>query len=194
MWEQGVEAMLVTSVFAMPLVGFVLGAQGVGAEFERRTIPFLLTRPRHRFFYLWASWLVGAVEVVALVAISILLYASRSHMPSSPPASSANGALGAVAAMIVPAGVIYCLTFCFTVFLKKEQHGTTAAVAAIFSYSGIFVVIRLIYNIKLPIFWELYVGAFNPAKPLPLLSVSVWLGLALAFVAASHFHFQNAEA
>lgn len=191
-WEQTADVILRTGVLLVPLAGFILGALGVGAEFDRGTIPFLLTRPRTRAHYLWQSWLVSAAEMTVLVAISILLFTTRIQFTSRPPAWSAEDFFRTVAAMLVPAGVIFCTTFSFTVFLRKEQHGTNAAVAAIFSYSGLFVIIKLLFNVRLPIFWELYASAFGRSA-LPTLSVVSWMGVALILLFASHFSFQRAE-
>ena len=50
------------------MAGFFLGASGAGEEFERGALPFLATRPRPRAYFVWTGWVVGAGELLVLLA------------------------------------------------------------------------------------------------------------------------------
>lgn len=177
----------------IPLAGFVIGALGVGVEFQKRTLPFLLTRPRSRRSFLWSSWLAGALEVSFLAILAVWFYAARVRIGDDTPRISWLGGLRAVMALVIIALVIYSLTFCLTVLSKKEQRGTTAAVAVVFSYSAIVTWARVLYGVRLPVFWELYLGVFDPKYQLSIPLVMGWLCVAFALVLASQLYFQRSE-
>lgn len=190
---QSVEAVLRLAFTLTPLTGFVIGAITLGGEFGKQTLPFLLTRPRHRWYYLWSSWLVGAVEVLTLIFVGVVLYGTRLQVPGFPRSMEVAGLLKATLAMAAPAAVIYCLTFCFAVLLKKEQHGTNAAVATVFSYSGLVLFFRLMYEVRIPVFWEFYAGAFDASRSVPWVAFAGWLGLALLLIVVAHSYFERVE-
>jgi ABC-type transport system involved in multi-copper enzyme maturation permease subunit len=61
-------------VFLFPcllVMGF--GTSGPGDELARGTADFLLTRPRPRRYFVWASWFAGALEILAVVLVYVFL-------------------------------------------------------------------------------------------------------------------------
>jgi hypothetical protein len=67
-WTQVIFGMAVCGAMMAALAGFFLGASGAGEEFERGTLPFLATRPRPRAYFVWTGWVVGAGELLVLLA------------------------------------------------------------------------------------------------------------------------------
>ena len=191
-WQQSVDVLLRLTALCMPLAGFAIGAMGIGTEFENRTASFLLTRPRSRAYFAWSSWVFGALEMAVLIGIAIFLFAVRKATPGNP-AMTLQGALRAIGSVLIPALVIFSATFCFTLLLKKGQHGTNAAIAAIAAYSGLVLIVRLWYAVRIPVFWEFYTKAFDHSRDLPLASMSGWLAVAVLAPLIAWAHFRRAE-
>jgi len=193
-WEQGASSLLLLLLFLIPLAGFVLGALGVGSEFAKQTLPFLFTRPRSRRYFLWSSWAVGAGEALLLLAITIFVHGMRPAVASSQIRQySVAVLLQAFVLVGVVSLLLYSITFFFTVLLRKEQHGTNAAVAAVFIYTAAAVAMNMLLEIKVPLFWELYSGALREDLAFPVAKVVVWLAVTLLLAIASGVLLERAE-
>lgn len=191
-WQQTADVVLRLGAVFMPLAGFVIGALGVGTEFENSTAAFLLTRPRSRTYFAWSSWAFGALEMACLVGVAAFLFAVRKVMPGVAPMTGQSVAR-AIGAMLIPALVIFSATFCFTVLLKKGQHGTNAAIGSIAAYSGAVVILQIWYDVRIPLFWDFYARAFDHTRDLPLASMAGWLAVALLAPVIAWAYFERAE-
>jgi len=193
-WQQTASSLLQSFLFLIPLAGFVLGALGVGSEFSKQTISFLLTRPRSRRYFLWSSWAVGACESAVLTAATILVLGTRPGETGAA-ATGYSGALLAQAFVLVSiiSVFLYSLTFFFTVLFRKEQHGTNAAFGTVFVYSIVAIMLRIAYGIKIPLFWELYAGALRADVVFPAMKAASWLSLAILLAVFSHLLLEKAE-
>lgn len=186
-WQMLAGGMVASLIGMVPLAGFVLGALGVGTEFEKRTADFLLTRPRSRRTFLWTSWGLGAAQMIALVLVSLgVNWLTRS--PGSPAVSARL-----LAAMSVVALVFYSVTYLMTTLARNSRHGTTLGVAVVVAYMGLYVWLLLWYDVRIP-FWAQFqfssgrtVAAFTPSAMLG------WLAVCLVLMLVAQFRFERAE-
>ena len=180
----GMVAMLIGLT---PLTGFVLGALGVGTEFEKRTAEFLLTRPRARRRLLWTSWSLGAAQMIALVALSLAVnWLARSASGFGARQVSARMFAG----MSVLALVIYSVTYLMTTLARNSRHGTGLALAAFTGYSGLYLWLRFWYQIVIPFIREDMFRAGRADAALPLLG---WMTVCLALMLVAQFRLDRAE-
>ncbi len=187
--EQTVDSVLTTFFFLMPLTGFVLGSLGVGGEASAQTLQFLLTRPRRRAYFIWSSWSTGAIEVVALWLALTVWMAARPPMPNfAVRIYPWEGAMQVFLRVSVLALLFYSITFFFTVILRKEQNGTTAAVATVALYSAAVLLFRALADVHIPSFWDLYSRSSSSAGVL-----LGWLAVSVALVLTSSRAFQTRE-
>lgn len=182
---------LVASLRALiPVAGLILGALGVGVEFERGTADFLLTRPRSRRSFLWTSWCLGAAQILTLVLLALAItwltppdfLADRSGLFSRVPLAMCTVAL-----------LIYSLTYLMTTLARNSRNGIGLSVAAITGYTFLHGWLILWHGITVPIMWEL------PEHP-DRLDAGVWFGfllgcltVCLTLMVVTQFRFERAE-
>lgn len=194
LWLTTTQALMLTMVGLVPVAGFVLGAVGVGTEFERRTADFLLTRPRSRRSMLWISWALGAAQMVALVILSILLVRITGHQGAA--VKNIRGMVG----MCIVALVIYSVTYLMTTLSRSSRHGLSLGLLAFIAYTGLGVWLQLWYEIKIPNMWDMVFSSGRRevldagfASDLPVSAWFGWLAVCLAMVLASQWRFERAE-
>lgn len=149
LWISGAQTLMLTMVGVTPLAGFLFGSLGVGTEFERRTADFLLTRPYSRPFLLWTSWAVSAAQVLGLVVFGITMNWIAPFRGS--PSRSAGTLIG----VCVVALTIYSVTFLMTTLSRNSRHGLGLGVFAFMAYTGLYVWLKLWYEIKIPYVFDL---------------------------------------
>ena len=170
----------------IPIAGFILGAMGVGVEFERGTADFLLTRPRSRRAFLWTSWCAGAAQILTLVPLALAItWLTRPDFPAARPGlfSRVPLAMGTVALLI------YSLTYLMTTLARNSRNGIGLSVAAITGYTFLHMWLILWRGITVPIIWEL------PEHP-DRLDAGVWFGwlaVCLTLMVVTQFRFERAE-
>jgi ABC-type transport system involved in multi-copper enzyme maturation permease subunit len=187
-----VEATLGVALVFLPFTGLLLGALGVGTEFERRTAEFLLTRPRPRRWFLWVNWAVGAAELLLVVLVMNLfrlapLGSARFRVESW------GGFIRPMVALWTLALVMYSVTNFMTTLARNSKNGTGLALAAFSVYVTAFLVLRKWFGIEIPFFEEL-IRASHTADGAALTTLAGWLAVALAFTLAAQFYFDRAEA
>ncbi len=196
-WEVTASALLATLLGTVPLAGFLLGALGVGMEFEKGTADFLLTRPRSRRYLLWVSWAVGAAEMVALVLVTHLVQFLR---VGRHPLSPSGRFLWSFVSFSILALVLYSLTCLMTTLSRNSRHGLSLGVAIFTAYTGLGVWLLLWYDIRIPNVWDMVfsssrrevMSAGFGADMLPLAWFG-WLAVSLAFVWIAQWRFERAE-
>jgi ABC-type transport system involved in multi-copper enzyme maturation permease subunit len=184
---------MLTMVGLAPVAGFVLGALGVGTEFEKRTAEFLLTRPRSRRSLLWTSWAVGAAEMAALVIVSITMVWIARHRGA---AVNVRGIVG----MCIVALVIYSVTYLMTTLTRSSRHGLSSAMLIFIAYTGLGVWLQLWYEIAIPNMWDMVfssgrreVMSAGFAGDLPVPAWFAWLAVSLAFTFVAQLAFERQE-
>ena len=194
LWTTTTQALMLTMVGLTPVAGFVLGALGVGTEFEGRTADFLLTRPRSRRSLLWTSWAFGAAEMAALVILSITMV-WIGHIRGA--AVNIRGMVG----MSIVALVIYSITYMMTTLTCSSRHGVSLGMLIFMAYTGLGVWLQLWYEIKIPNMWDMVfssgrreVMSAGFAGDLPVPAWFGWLAVCLLFTFVAQLAFERQEA
>lgn len=194
LWITTAQAFMLTMVGLTPVAGFVLGALGVGTEFERRTADFLLTRPRSRRSMLWTSWAFGAAQMVALVILSIMMVRIAGHQGAA--VKNARGMVG----MCIVALVIYSVTYLMTTLSRSSRHGLSLGLLTFIAYTGLGVWLQFWYEIAIPNMWDMVFSSGRRevlnagfAGDLPVPVWFGWLAVCLAFVLIAQWRFERAE-
>jgi hypothetical protein len=154
-------------------------------ESEKGTLDFLLTRPRSRIYFVWMSWLVGMGEMLCLVAVTQAQYLLTRDSPLI-----LGSALRTLVGFVVLSTLIYSLTFLATLLARNSRKGTSLAVAAAVGYSGLALWLRLWFETRIPLFWDLMGPGMFGFVP----RVLGWMTLSLLFVLAAQLCFQKTEA
>jgi ABC-type transport system involved in multi-copper enzyme maturation permease subunit len=189
LWQLTSDA-LGTSLGEMILVaGFMLGALGVGVEFERGTADFLLTRPRSRRSFLWTSWSLGAIEMLTLILLAHAVtwltgpkfYAYPGFFSRQPLAECTVGLL------------IYNLTYLMTTIARNSRNGTGLSLAALTIYTGLQAWLEFWYGTTIPLFWDLFDARQMKAGGW-FGSVLGWLAVSVALMVIAQFRFERVDA
>jgi ABC-type transport system involved in multi-copper enzyme maturation permease subunit len=191
-WQFAAETLQGLSLGVLPVSGLVLGALGVGTEFERRTADFLLTRPRSRRYVLWVSWGMGAAQMVALVLVNNLLRLARVGSGRYR-VDSLGDFFFPVAALSTLALVYYSLAYLMTTLARNGRNGIGLALAVMAGYTTLFLILREWYDTQIPFFVQLFARTFRPNADFPLSMVAGWLAVCLAMAVAAQFRFERAE-
>jgi hypothetical protein len=191
MWRVSVDALLPAALGLVPFAGLVLGALGVGVEFEKGTADFLLSRPRTRNYLLWMSWAVGAAQMTTLVLVSFLLLFLRTTTLRG--IESVNEALRLAAGFATLALLVYSLTYMMTTLVRNSRNGTGLAIFVTLAYGGLVVWLRLWHEVRLPVFVDLYDRWYRAGPDFPPAVVG-WLAVCLALMVVAQWRFQRAEA
>jgi ABC-type transport system involved in multi-copper enzyme maturation permease subunit len=181
----------VLSVFA----GVLLAGDSICEEFPKKTLPFLLSRPRGRAYFVWSNWVVGAVQSVFLVAFAFFLHQARPGFATGPvlpfrfePYLKMAAALGTIAL------VLYTLTFLFGMLFRSGRNGIRAA----FGFAVLYLLLTQAFALPLPTFErfmnEASLSTSNPAKhAYPFLLNGSWITFALALTTIAHISFRQHE-
>ncbi len=189
LWEGSAGVFVTMAMQLVPVAGFVLGALGVGTEFEKGTADFLLTRPRSRRYLLWTSWGLGAAQVVALVLGSVIL---RLVLANSPGAEDPGAFLRPVAILATLALLFYSVTYMMTTLARNSRHGTGLGLAAFSGYTGLYMWLRFWYDIHIPVPWNL-LPALRSGEVFSIVPIAGWLTVAAAFMLIAQFRFERQE-
>lgn len=189
-WQGSADGLLGLMLGVVPVAGLLLGALGVGTEFEKRTADFLLTRPRPRWYLLWTSWGLGATEMVVLVLVSNVFRLARVGPDR---VQGLGDFLRTLVAFCTLALVYYCLTYLMTTLARNGRNGTALALAVMLAYSTLFSTLRIWYDTHIPFFWELLHRTFDAAARFSLATEAGWLAVCLALTLAAQFSFERAE-
>jgi len=193
-WRFNAEALFGTLLGGIPAVGLLLGALGVGTEFERRTAELLLSHPRPRRWFLWTSWGLGAAQMAVLIAVSNLFrFAPLGE--NRYPAGSAGEFLLSLLVLWTLALVYFSLTYLMTTLARSSRNGTALAVGALSVCGIFFVTLQEFYGIPIPILEELFARTFDAdgLSGSPLGIVPGWLAVSLAMTVAAQLYFERAE-
>jgi len=216
-WQIAPQALLGTMLLSLPFAGMVLGALGVGTEFERGTADFLLTRPRSRRHLLWTSWALGAAQMALLVLVSNLFRlapvgpgrfgeGSLRNFLRPPtvhrsvtlshryPVGSFEDFLGPVLVLCTMALVFYSLTYLMTTLARSGRNGTGLALGVMIAYGSVFATLRNWYDIRIPFFpVDLIQLAFPAFDSASMAIVAGWLAVCVALTLVAQLSFERAE-
>ena len=190
---------LIGAYFVLPcFFTMALGAAGVGEEFAQETADFLLTRPRSRGYFIWVSWLTGAVEILTIISVYVLvaffaaIYVTRTVYTWK------------FLVMVVP---IFLLTMAaygpiclMTALQRSGRKGYASGLGVIILYILLGALLRAGRSIHLPNpihlmdpFSGLAKGAHVSAVHFPLAAVIGWSLFAVACPLLAQFYIERRE-
>jgi hypothetical protein len=184
-WQFSADALLRAMPKVVVVAALVLGALGVGTEFEKGTADFLLTRARPRWHFLWTSWGLGAAQMVVLMLVSNLFRLARVGPDR---VEGLGDFLGTLVAFCTSALVCYTATYLMTTLARSSGKGTVLAMAVLLGYGWSYAGLKVWYHIDIPFFLEL---SFRDAD-FPL-TVAGWLAVCLALMLVAQFRLERAE-
>lgn len=198
---RGIAQFFMVSVYLqVPVFAFlawVMGSFGVGRDLGEDSGSYLLTRPRHRYWFLWRDWGFGFVQlVVAIILVNLLLgYLVHSLSgagggpfsgtivfgdPSSPLPLSAVMGLNCLT-IVLFSGLIFGVTY-FSTIAVKHARGVMLGAGIILGYLILRAVVQHYWSVDLP---SLLLQAFD-LSPIShnSMGLSDRLGLAVVLRAA----------
>ena len=189
-WQTTAGGMVITMLGMVPMAGFLLGALGVGMEFEKGTADFLLTRPRAHRYFLWTSWSLGAAQMAALVLVSHAVQFTRLDAHHF---GSLRGFSQSCAAYCAVALVLYTVTYLMTTLTRNSKYGAAFGVATFMAYTGLTFWLLLWHDMRVPFLHELVFDPGHMGDGFPPSALLGWLLVSLAMVVAAQFSFERAE-
>ena len=171
--------------------GLALGTSGVGAEFKIGTLPFLVTLPRRRRYFIWVSWLTGAAELLGLVVVSVsVAFASLLFFTGS----IGNWRLLAIIPLAFTIAVVtYGLTYFMTVLTRSERNGLGTAIVLGITYSVIAASVSHFWKINLPSLPSLLSFFAMGGQSFPSVTMIESLLISVAFPLACQLICERAE-
>jgi len=134
-WQAGTDHTLKAMLFLLLFIAADLGALGLGDDSTRRSLDFLLTRPRSRSHFVWTAWLAGVTELVPLLvlpvltSLAVLFSLTHSLLPRE------------ILRMSVPlfaiAAAMYTLVFALAAITQSPRNGYELAAFVIVLYWGV---------------------------------------------------------
>lgn len=211
LWMMEVGLTFALSYMCALIMAFVIGNNNVGSDIGKGAGDFLLTRPRHRRFFVWAGWIGGIVELVSLILITMVIVfglgvvvtgavwrqvSSPLHYTMADKGQSAvlNVPL-MLATIVLTAAVIYGLTYFMSVILRSGQKGVVWSIAILFGYSIGSALLKQFAGITLPSlsFADMHSAASQAWYLAPHIQIIGWSVLALAFPIAAQISLDRAD-
>ena len=196
-WLQAADMTVRLATLLMPLIGFIIGSEGIAHDFRAKNLTYLLSRPRARAFFLLLSWAMGAAQIVLLMLVAGLLDRLKPSMDSFPKlAFTQLPMLKIILAVTVVALAIHSFTFMCSIVLRSGRMGARVAFAVCFV--GMMVADFDAQNLSAlsPVTFvrEVAIAAAFPQKhAFPVLLAAMWTAVSLAMVAVSCWSFLRYE-
>lgn len=180
--------------FFTSIASFSLGASGIGEEFRRGSLEFLLTRPRRRSYFVWTGWAVGVCELLIILSLAVLATIGTLFYLTG---SVYTWRFLGVILFLFPGGaVLYGLTYFMTVLLRSSRDALGYSVVLLFMHLLLTVAVRQWWQVDLPSLTDLlgsYKWIIDAAVPFPAARVAGWGLIAAAFPVAAQLIFDRAE-
>ncbi|MBI3405536.1 MAG: hypothetical protein HY046_08775 [Acidobacteria bacterium] len=201
LWWATAAALADGALVAVGLSAISFGACGIGEEFHRGTIQFLLARPRRRFQFVWTGWAVGAAELALLTPIAYLIsrrlgsravfsdpiwHGMNKHGPEE------AAAWKTILLFFIVSLLLYSLTYFTTMLMRGGRNGFNLAVLIFTAYFGLYVLLSLVWHEEIPIIFTMFHQLSDEPNSFPESALG-WALLALAFPVASQLVFERAE-
>jgi ABC-type transport system involved in multi-copper enzyme maturation permease subunit len=198
MWATCIGLAFATAYLCSIVMALSIGSQNVGLDISRGSADFLLTRPRTRGYFVWTGWIVGLVEVLVLIAISVIAVVGLFavvigpvwHRLPSPMYTVVQGHILDVPVLVVVVGlnaiVLYGLTYFMTVAFRNSGRGVVATIFVILGHSLLSASLRNYAGISLPSLTS-FTNDARQIVPMYTLATPIigWVLVALVFPVAS---------
>lgn len=134
-WQTGTDHILKALLILLLFIAADLGALGLGNDSTRRSLDFLLTRPRSRGHFLWTAWTAGISELVPLLVLPVLT--SLAVLFSLTHAFLPAELLRMSVPLFAIAAVMYTLAFVFAGIANSPRSGYELAALILVVYWGV---------------------------------------------------------
>ncbi|MBI3405535.1 MAG: ABC transporter permease subunit [Acidobacteria bacterium] len=203
LWWMTATSLADLAPVAMVLAAFSFGAAGIGEEFHRGTIQFLLARPRRRLHFVWTGWIVGAAELALLVSVAYGIsrrFGSQTvfgnftwrqiHGISSPEAAAWKSIL----LIFIVALLLYSLAYFTTLLMRGGRNGFNLAVGILIVYCAVWDLLHFVWHMEFPFIFTMFEWTFRSTGPdsFPV-SAFTYLLVAMIFPFASQWLLERAE-
>ena len=188
--EFGVDAFQSTEGLILMAVALGLGAIGAIHEFGDKTAQFLFTKPRSRAYFVWASWAVGACELLAVAVVNFLAgWMTLAHYNKKPFPSALFGSVTAalIVENVITAVYAYSVTYALTAVLRNGLKGLGASMGIVFGLPFFAIAVRWRWHINVPI----PPGAIGSLSL--MVSYIIWMFVALFLVFAAQMIIERSE-
>ena len=188
--EFGADAFQSTLGLILMVVALGLGAIGAIHEFGDKTAQFLFTKPRSRSYFVWASWAVGACELLVIALVNFLAgWMTLAHYGKNPFHSAVFGsvATGQIVEDVIMAVYAYSITYSLTAVLRNGLKGLGAGMGIVFGMPFFAIAVRWRWHINVPI-PPMAIGSLSL-----MVSQVIWMFVALLFVFAAQMIIERAD-
>jgi len=160
------------------LASMAMGASGVGDEFKHGSLEFLLTRPRRRKHFIWVAWGIGALQMMAMIALSAVVVFSLVYYLTR--GMALWRLFGMAGVLLVAALVCLGLSYFGTVWIRDARNGLAIAVVAALAYAIVSALLETKWRIQLPSFIDLLRSVADRDRPFKFELLAGWIAFALA--------------
>lgn len=196
-WSQAVHLTLGAGGLFAVIWGLLVGAKGLGKEFEENTADFVFTRPRRRHYWVWAGWPAGvlqlAIIVFAAAAVTcgvLVLVTGRFYTWRF---------MATLPGLIVASVAAYGFTYLLTIVTRSGRQALSYGIVVLVIAIAIPAVAGHYWHIDLPHPMGFMGGAAEwavgtgPSHPFPFKAEFLWTVVALVFPLASQLVVEKAQ-
>ena len=190
MRDFGADAVKSTFGLLITIIALGLGAIGAVHEFSDRVVHFLFTKPRGRAYFVWAGWVIGSLEVLAIALVNVVagsvtlaLY-SKGHFWSNffhtlREFNFIN--------ILLYGLVYYGLTYSLTAMLRSGLKGLAASMGIMTGFWNFVAALHKLWKIEIPV-------PADRIGQLPMaISNIIWVVVALLLVVGAQVVVERAE-
>ena len=176
------------------LAALTLAVSSLGHEFKEQTMGFLLTRPRHRRYWIWTCWGVGVCELWGIVFLPVLAtFAALRFLPGY---VYTWRVLAAILPMFVGAVAVYGLTYLLTVVFRSGEQGISYGLGLV-AVDLLLPMVMLNWHFHLSSVMSFMIDgcawATSPTLAFPIGKLVIYTVVALAFPLAAQLVLECAE-
>jgi ABC-type transport system involved in multi-copper enzyme maturation permease subunit len=189
MRDFGAEAVRSTFGLLITVIALGLGAIGAVHEFADGAVHFLFTKPRSRAYFVWAGWVVGCFEVLAIAIVNLSAGGITLAFYRGPVWSGLPSALKGfnIIDVVLYGLVYYGLTYSLTAVIRNGLKGLGASMAVMTGFWNLVIVLHRLWNISIPV-------PADRIGNLPMaISNGIWIAVALLFVVGAQTAVERAE-
>jgi ABC-type transport system involved in multi-copper enzyme maturation permease subunit len=171
-----------------PLAALFIAASGVGEEFASGAPVLLFTRPRKRGYFVWTSWGIGMLEILAIM-IGTLLSGAAVGLYFTHTVASWRFLL-AFAYVLPASAMVYSLSHFAGVLGKGARQGMSISVLVILIYVVALPALVLKFGVHIPDWW---LGNRSSTPSIVALATGGWLAVSLLFPLAAQVVLEGRE-
>lgn len=211
-WSQAVRLTLGSGGLFALIWGLLVGAKGLGKEFEENTADFVFTRPRRRRYWVWAGWPAGVLQLAIIVfaagavTCGVLVLVTGEFYSWR--------LIATLPVLVVASVAAYGFTYLLTIVTRSGRQALSYGIGVLIIAETVPAVARHYWHIHMPTplgFIErasdwaagpLHLVRFEggvrwtdvgPSHPFPFMAVFLWTVVALLFPLVSQLVLERAQ-